>query len=345
MNSSRRFLMLACFAASPLFSQQETMLKGIVDQMVLPLTGGANPVKGLVVGIATKGQTMLFTCGENGRRSGEKPTGDDLFRIASGTKPLTGLLLAQLVAEGKIHYADPVAECAAGEISAFCYEGTPVTVMHLLTHYSGLPVTANDFSKFLAEYKLARKPGSRFEYSTVGYAVLGKILAEKSGYGDYEKALEAKVLHPLAMSSTVFFVDKGTEERYAGNLAGVPRQGGGVNSASGGLLSSANDLLKFLAANIEPEKHTGLAEALRTTQQIDTLKSFPGSSVARGWHVIGGFGFYWHSGVSSDSRALMTFNPGAKSGVVILTNTGLPPSDSRIEQAGFGILGALSAMK
>jgi serine-type D-Ala-D-Ala carboxypeptidase/endopeptidase len=320
--------------------------KTITDGYLAPLLTGPMALRGLVVGLVHDGRSEVRGYGKAGQ-SGGLPDGESLFQIASVTKPFTALLLAQLVAEGKVAYDDV----------AITFKDKPVTYRQLVTHTSGLPLLASnlphgsmeEFRRFLGEYSLTREPGCRFEYSVLGYSVLGLCLSEKCGSGTFEASLTSRVLGPLGMSSTSFELSKADESRFAGDLLPKPRQNGpNIGNPSGGLISSADDLLRFISANLQPQSQPNLAKAIELTHQIPTpeIQTFPGSVAALGWEVmaIGPAKYYWHSGVGP-GRVFITFDLSSHTGVVILTNTAMQPFDTRMEMAGFSLLGALANMK
>jgi CubicO group peptidase (beta-lactamase class C family) len=321
-------------------------VKALVDGYMNPLLSGPLALRDLVVGVVHGGQKEVWGYGKVGR-NGAIPDGESLFQIASATKPLTALLLAQLVAEGKVTY-DEV---------AISFKGNPVTYQQLVTHTSGLPVlpstpradSAEDFRRYLGEYSLTREPGSRFEYSVFGFNVLGLCLAGKCRPDTFEAGLTRKILAPLGMSSTVFELPKASEWRFAGDALPQPRQNGpNPYNASGGLISSADDLLRFISANLQAQSQPKLAKALALTQQIPSpeIQTFPGCVAALGWEVmvVGPAHYYWYAGVGP-GRALIAFDPGNDAGVVILTRTWLEPFDTRMDMAGFSLLGAVANMK
>ena len=356
-------ILLACclpFQESVDDSAPASNFRGIVDELVAPLRDGTEPVPGLVVGVARGELKEVHGYGETGLRPGDTPDGETIFEIASVTKPLTALLLAQLVARGDLALEGAVEPCSPPATSSLCFEGKPVTFLHLATHTSGLPLlpvniqnswgnySAEDFQQFLADSSLSREPGSRFEYSTTGYALLGMLLGKKGTAAGFEENLAKEVLEPLGMKSTCFEVTEEAKSRYAvGHAEGAVmphRKDRGVFRPSGGLKSTANDLLQLVSVNLRPKSRPHLAEAVALTQKaFPEIPTFPPSIAAIGWHVLKPAGFYWHSGVGSGFRAFIAFAPASGCGVVILANTGLPTTDARIEMAGFGILGALAA--
>lgn len=334
-------------------------LQKVIDQHVTPLLNGETPVHGLVVGIIHGDQKEVFGYGETGLHVGDTPDGETMFRIGSVTKSLTALLLAQLVAQGKIALDDPVTPCAPTHTSSLCFEGKPATFFQLATHTSGLPslpsnlkdgasYSMKDFQQFLDEHTLNQTPGNHFVYSTVGYAMLGLLLADKCGPEGFEACLAKEVFEPLGMTSSAFDLSEESASRLAvGYAEGTPvpqREGRVALRASGGLSATANDLLAFVSANLQPNLRPRLAKALALTHQPYThISTFPGSVAALGWHFFAPLQFYWQGGTTSGFRTFVTFDPKNKAGVVMLANTGLPATDNRVELAGFGILGVLAA--
>lgn len=315
---------------SPLARADETRLT--VDRATESLLTGPGALSNLFVGVVRVSDASFYRYGE------AKADGPDEFEIASVTKPFTGLLLAKMVTDRKVAYEDAVRPCADGDTTSTCFHGTPVTFLHLVTHYSGLPATPMDdkggrytladFERFLGAYKLTRAPGSRFAYSTVGFALLGRALCERAGAASFEELLMADVLQPLKLTRTRF-ARTGEAANYG--------------NPSGGLVSTIDDLVRFVAFNLEPERAAKLAAAIRLTQVSDpSLKSIPPSIAARGWNVIQPMGYHWHTGVTANARSFVAFDLMSKTGVVLLTRSAIAPNDSRLEITGFSILGGLA---
>jgi serine-type D-Ala-D-Ala carboxypeptidase/endopeptidase len=324
--------------------EENSELTLLIDQHVTTLVAGPTRLRGLVVGVVCGNDRQVSGYGKMGR-SPESPDGETLFKIASATKPLSALLLAQLVVEKRLGYDDV----------AISFGENPVTYRQLVTHTSGLPQLApklkdsslEGFRGFLADFTLPRWPGSRFEYSTMGYGVLGFTLAEHGGSESFESCLTTRILAPLGMARTFFELPESSVSRYAGETLPPARHGANPFNASGGLISSANDLLRFVAANLRPDSCPGLAHALRLTQQIcpEIKQTFPGSGAALGWLTFGATGkLFYFTGVAQGFRTFITFDVDAGCGVVMLTNTDLPPHEPRLEISGFALLHGLTNM-
>ena len=271
--------------------------KEVTDKSMAPLFAEPSAVNGLVVGVVRGNQTEVYGYGKVGKKPGGIPDGETLFGIASITKSLTALLLAQLSVEGKLTYDD----------IAFRFKDKSVTFRQLVTHISGLPLlpsnlkdsnadySLKEFRSFLHNHSLKRDPGNQFEYSTIGFGVLGITLAQKSKSDSFEKCLRKKVLAPLGMSSSVFELAQKDASRFAGSsFPAASQKGKRPFNASGGLISSLHDLLRFVSANLQPQLHPELVNAIMLTQKFyPEIQTFPGSIAALGWNVLTPSNFYW----------------------------------------------------
>jgi serine-type D-Ala-D-Ala carboxypeptidase/endopeptidase len=103
---------------------------------------------------------------------------------------------------------------------------------------------------FLGKYRLERAPGAKWEYSNVGMGLVGHVLALKAGIA-YEDLLRRRLLDPLGMSDTRITLDDAQVARRAtGHNTGlrpVLPWTGGVIAPTGGISSTATDMLKFAA--------------------------------------------------------------------------------------------------
>lgn len=139
-----------------------------------------------------------------------------LFNIRSMTKPVVGTAILMLTDEGKLALDDPVATY----LPAFDNDSSrDITVEHLLTHRSGLPLTliAASFGEYDSLRKLADgagesgpdfEPGSAFQYSDTGFDVLGALVDVVSGM-PLQQFVQERILDPLGMADTVTLIDAG----------------------------------------------------------------------------------------------------------------------------------------
>jgi len=147
--------------------------------------------------------------------TGRKLTSSTVFELASVSKQFTAMGIMILQQKGKLSYADSLRKF----FPELPYTG--ITIRQLLNHTSGLPdymdlMSKNWDSTRIATNKdmlalLAAKappalftPGSKWEYSNTGYAVLASVIEKVSGksYGDF---LQKEIFKPLGMASTRVF--------------------------------------------------------------------------------------------------------------------------------------------
>ncbi|MBI5705586.1 MAG: beta-lactamase family protein [Armatimonadetes bacterium] len=147
---------------------------------------------------------------------------DTLFRLASVSKPITGLVAMRLKAEGKLRYED-----RAFELLGFSEKDVAdkrllrVTVLQLLQHTGGWnrdksgdpmfqaarivkdlgikgPPTSNDVIRWMLGRPLDSDPGAEYHYSNFGYCVLGRIIEKVTGKS-YEDAVKSLLLTPAGI--------------------------------------------------------------------------------------------------------------------------------------------------
>ena len=134
-----------------------------------------------------------------------------LFEISSLTKVFTALLLADMVHRKELQFDDPIDHYLPAGFRTPQRNGRAITLADLATHTSGLPLfppitgnsldalaryTASDLRLWLAGQTLSRDPGAQWEYSNVGYALLGLALANKAGT-TYDAQLNRRIIGPM----------------------------------------------------------------------------------------------------------------------------------------------------
>ncbi|MFI6865045.1 serine hydrolase domain-containing protein [Streptomyces sp. NPDC050421] len=203
---------------------------------------------------------------------GVQPDNAPRYELGSASKPFTGLLLAALVAAGRLRYEDSAAEVLA--------PGRPVhpsvhaiTLRHLITHTSGLRALPADFypqalprwstapySRYPAD-RLVRaflrarprhRPGTRWHYSNFAVSVLGHTLAAATGT-PWETLLQQEVLDPLGLHGTRLRPSPPPHDAVGHRRDGRPLPAldtGGFNAA-GAVRATPPDLLTFLEAHLQ----------------------------------------------------------------------------------------------
>jgi serine-type D-Ala-D-Ala carboxypeptidase/endopeptidase len=225
-------------------------------------------VPGMVYGIVSDGRLVhVRGIGIQDRETKRPVTPDTLFRIASMTKSFTALAILRLRDEGRLSL-DAAAETYVPEMRGWQYptEDSPrIRVRDLLTHTAGFvtddpwgdrqtPLPEEEFTRLLREgVPFTRPPATAMEYSNLGYAMLGRIVANVA-QRPYKEYVERTLLHPLGMSSSGYDVTAAPAERRALGYRWMddawhlePTMAHGAFGAMGGLQTSANDYAKYVA--------------------------------------------------------------------------------------------------
>ena len=317
---------------------------------------------GLVVGIVNPLERRIVSRGAIGHGNRQEVDGDTLFELCSVTKVLTSLLLADMVDRGEVALGDPIDTYLPESVSCPEKNGARITLLHLATHASGLPsrpyrspapaaapvepadtpgyatLTEGELYRFLAAYELTREPGSDFEYSNIGMGLLGHILALRAGTS-YEQLLAERILVPLGMVNTRITLPPESQTRLAlGHYRnGDPARHWMLSTplvGAGAVRSTANDMLAFLAANLEIDP-TPLGRAMRMTHQVRRETEGSGVRIGLGWAVLDrdGHEIWLHSGGVPGYRSFIGFSKQQSQGVVVLGN-----SSTDVEDIGLYLL-------
>src|SRR4051812_11894137 len=225
-------------------------------------------IPGMVWAIVQDGHVIHMNAGGVQDIETNRPvTAETLFRIASMTKAFTALSILKLRDDGKVSLEAP-AETYVPEMRGWKYptdDSPKIRVRELLTHTAGLvtdapwgdrqtPLPEDDFTRLLRDgVRFTRAPATAMEYSNLGYALLGRVVAKVSGQ-PYKDFVQHLLLTPLDMTSTGYDVSASPTERRAlgyrwedGAWKIEPTMAHGAFGAMGGIQTSATDYAKWIA--------------------------------------------------------------------------------------------------
>ncbi|NEC20360.1 serine hydrolase domain-containing protein, partial [Streptomyces parvus] len=280
-------------------------------------------------------------------------------------KPYAGLLLARLVAQGRVRYEDRAADLLA--------PGLPVhpavrriTLRHLLTHTSGLPGLPADFypqavprwstdpyggypaDRVVRAFLRARprhRPGTRWRYSNFAVSVLGHTLAAATGT-PWEVLLHQQVLAPLGLDATRVRPGPDGTDAVGHRRDGtpVPALDTGGFTAAGAVRATPLDLLTFL------EAHTGGAAGSPTDSSLAAaLTEVTRPVLRRGlrhahthtltwFHHPSPYGpVLFHAGATLGQQAFLGFRPGTGLAVAATATRRVHRADTFVATA-YGLL-------
>ena len=223
---------------------------------------------GLVAGLVEEGRLLHVTALGLADREAARAVGrDTAFRIASMTKNMTSLAILSLRDAGKLALDVPVAEYLPqfAAVKPATADSRPVTLRDLMCHVAGfvtddpwgdrvLGMTPAELDAVIAGGSLfARPPGLAFEYSNLGYALLGRVLTNVSGE-PYQHYVRRTFLGPLGMARTTFDALAAARGDYAFGYrldgAAWSRERiepDGEVGAMGGLVTTAPDYARWVA--------------------------------------------------------------------------------------------------
>jgi CubicO group peptidase (beta-lactamase class C family) len=241
----------------------------------------SNEIPGAVALVATKDRVLhISAVGKSDLATGRKMKPNDIFWIASMSKPMTSVAVALLADDGKLSFDDPVEKYlpefrdmwVAGEQTAqqrvLVKAARPITLRDLMTHTSGLGEyrvtdphwTLAAMIKVLAREPLRFQPGTRWSYTTAGMDTLSRVVEVVSGM-PYDKFIQTRLFDPLGMKDTTFWISPEQKKRFvqpiilkSGKLQPTPidyMYGGAVTDherpplGGAGLFSTAEDVTKF----------------------------------------------------------------------------------------------------
>ena len=240
-------------------------------------------IAGAVAAVARRGKLVyLEPVGLQSLESRTPMTERSLFRIYSMTKAVTAVSVMMLVEEGKIQLTDPASKFLPEFQNVMVQEGgtgtarkpsRQITIQDLLLHTSGLShrtselyrglqvrsrsIALPQFIVNITKAPLLEDPGTRFRYSEAT-TVLGRIV-EVVSKQSFDAFVTSRILQPLGMRDTSFWVDAAARPRLAtvyqhaqdGTIApfeieAVPfTDKPALMEGAVGLVSTAEDFIRF----------------------------------------------------------------------------------------------------
>jgi serine-type D-Ala-D-Ala carboxypeptidase/endopeptidase len=322
----------------------------------------ALPHAGIAAALLDASGRRFLAAGTRNGPGTPPPDERSVFEIGSVTKTFTATLLAEMAGRGEVRLDEPVADLLPG-VKVPSRDGRAIELLDLATQSSGLPRLpgnlapkddANpyaDYSEaqlfaFLRSYELPRAPGAGYEYSNLGFGLLGFALARREGTS-YEALLTRRILAPLNLRDTRIALSPDLKARL---VPGHDESGAAVANwdvptlaGAGALRSTAADLAAYVAANLAADLPAGksggaLGRAMRATHAPRRPTAAPGMSIGLGWHVVDASGIVWHNGGTGGYHAFVAFSLARGTGVVLLANT-----DLSVDEVGMRILDPASA--
>ncbi|SFH39621.1 class C beta-lactamase [Pseudomonas sp. NFACC45] len=261
---------LACGTTTG-FAQER--VEDTVNAVIQPLMKQQD-IAGMAVAITHNGERQYFNYGVASKDTKQAVTDQTLFEIGSVSKTFTATLGAYAQAQGKLSLSDPAGRFAP-ELSGSALQG--ISLLNLATYTpGGLPLQfpgEADHPDRMFGYYQTWKPlypaGTQRLYSNPSIGLFGYLAARSLGR-PFDEVMEQTLMPGLGLKHSYVRVPKDQLSRYAQGYAkdGKPvRVGpGALDSEAYGVKTSSSDLIRFIEANLRPEKlDADLRQAITTT--------------------------------------------------------------------------------
>ncbi len=332
--------------AASVFTEKDT---AAIQRYLKKEFGAGN--KAIVVGLLDENGTQIFAEGKLDNGTDGPVNGDTIFEIGSITKVFTSLLALDSDRRGEISLQKPVSAYLPAKIRVPEFKGTPIAIAHLAGQDSGLPwnpdnvvdrpfedmplkelkracdaYTKDALYASISRYALTNQPGTQFQYSNVGMALLGLALERRIGQ-TYESLVVERICRPLGMNDTLITLSDKQRKRLASGHYANGERAENINfkvmAPAGSLLSTVNDLLKLIAANLD-YRETNLKPLLKRAQEIRHTGSKQFGRTRMPWQDQGvyqepGSDLMGHGGGGFGYLAFVGFDRAKRRGVAILS--------------------------
>ena len=323
----------------------------IVDSIAQSFVKNKN-AQSLSIAVVNNDKVKTFFYGETQKGNKILPTENTLYEIGSISKVFTATLLANLIEEGSATLDQKISLFLPDSLKKNSFLDS-ITLVQLANHTSGLPRMPSNFDKikgydpldpykgykkselysYLLNYKNTdKKPGEQYEYSNLGYALLGNILTnfyQKT----YDQALQEFICKPLGMTATKEILDPKTKLTLHVYNEGNEVKPWNLNSfgPAGGITSNLSDLVKFCQQQfVMPQNQ--LQNAMADTRQF-TYFLEPDTDVGLAWHMnmFDDLIVNWHNGATGGSSSFIGMSIDKKTAVIVLSNSSLSVDDTARE--------------
>lgn len=277
------------------------------------------------------------------RGAGRKPDARTIYPIASISKTMTGVLLAQASLEGRVGLDDDIRSHIEGDYPNLAFDGQPIRLWHLLNHNSGLPFRLPDIpetrppfpepspevAKTIAAYsradfyrdlhavKLDRMPGTGFSYSNAAATLLSHVLERAFG-GPFDALVRKRIAAPIGARDTMIAPDAGQRARLArgydekGREAPPPEES---MLGAAAVKSTVDDLLAYARWHVEEA-----SEAIRLSHRPHPIQGK--FAVGLNWQMMidGPRRRIWQDGTTPGFVSMCALLPHAGAGLVAFAN-------------------------
>lgn len=261
-----------------------------------------------------------------------------LFEIGSITKVFTAALLMKEVKRNTIALDDPIQKHLTFKLKQDSYQNQPLTILHLITHTSGLKknplISYKRYSNYLQKFELTYIPGANWDYNNMAVGLVGELVAEKNSVS-WDALLNENILKPLNMNSTYSNSRQAPETNRVQCVKNEIKRDcyfhrmGSFQWPNGGMISNIDDMTKWLKVNLKSDSlvadldfiqhaHNPLADTI----DITWFTKYRPTQGIGWWHYRGSSNnrIICHSGNMPAQTSFIAFDKTKMRGIIILTN-------------------------
>ncbi|MEM6686746.1 MAG: serine hydrolase domain-containing protein [Bacteroidota bacterium] len=322
-------------------------------------------ISSVSVSVYANGKSHSHHFGELDKGSGNSPTDTTLYEIASVTKTMTGYVVAKAISEEKLKLTDPMTKFLGEAYTNLTFEGNPITIQHLLTHTSGLPLnisgvdalhaqatkeactqaqqllakyTKEEFLTALKSIQIQQQPGTAYAYSNLAPNILAYIL-EKVYEKPFEEILQQKLFMPLNMQHTAINLSKTQQPLLAngyndiGEVMPNYRKPVQLWGAAGRVKSTPKDLLQYMKFQLQDHSAVKISHT-KLFQDTDTIW------IGYFWEIVdtdNGTRIEHHGGLYGTQNWMLIY-PELNLGISIITNASFPETSQLLKTTATQII-------
>jgi CubicO group peptidase (beta-lactamase class C family) len=260
-------------ATTPQTNQTASVLqhKAVVDSIILKYAR-ENHMPGIAYGLVMNGE-LIYTNYQGYTNLANKTSvvASSAFRIASMTKSFAAMGILILRDKGKLNLDDPASKYIPEmrQTKYITTDAPAITIRDLMTHRAGFPEdnpygdrqladTDAELMQLMKENpSFSNAPGLQYEYSNLGFALLGTIIKNVSGQS-YQQFIDQNIFKPLGMNNTYWEYTKVPPQQLAhgyrwidGNWREESLLKDGSWGAMGGLITTVEDFSKYMKLHLQ----------------------------------------------------------------------------------------------
>lgn len=337
----------------------------VIDSVSQDYIGKSN-THAIILGIIEESRIQAYSFGSIDPVDDRPATAQTVFEIGPYSQTITATLLATYADMGLVDLDQSILHYLPDTLRNNAALAD-ITLKHLANHTSGLPALPHNFAsadslfaldpefpmhpmeayntedliEFLLHYSGGIAPGSDYQYSELGYALIGEILTDVSGLS-FEELLIEHFVTPLGLENTGSIPYADQDYALSHVISGGDILPGTYQAFAGalGIKSSLRDLLLYIRAHFALAT-TPIEQALARTR-LFTYYIPPDIDLGLSWHMkpMNQDLVYTYFGDARGSSTYMAFSPDSQKAVVVLSN-----SAESVKELGDWIMEALLNVK